>query len=129
MSEKPKKAYETSDARTQLIFWFFSGLFILLVAALLLMAGLLGFFKKYRAQDRVVATGVEQELELPPEPRLQVEPEIDLQQLKAKQDSLLNSYGWVSKEAGIARIPISEAMAIMLKRGFPVRPEEVESTK
>jgi hypothetical protein len=40
--------------------------------------------------------------------------------LRAAEDEVLTSYGWVSKEAGIARIPIEHAMQLVLERGLPV---------
>jgi hypothetical protein len=35
----------------------------------------------------------------------------------------LNSYGWVDQQAGIARIPIDRAMALLAQRGLPTRPQ------
>ena len=64
---------------------------------------------------------VGQQNRLPPEPRLQSNPQQDLSELRAKQESLLKGYGWVNKEAGIARIPIEEAMRIVVQRGLPAR--------
>ena len=62
------------------------------------------------------------ELQQPPAgPRLQVDPELELIQFKVIEDSLINTYGWIQKEAGVVRIPVDEAMKLMLQRGFPVR--------
>jgi hypothetical protein len=36
---------------------------------------------------------------------------------------VLNSYGWVDKNAGIARIPIREAMKLTVQQGLPTRQE------
>jgi hypothetical protein len=57
----------------------------------------------------------------PPEPRLQVAPEIDLRKFRATEDSLLNNYGWIMKDAGVVHIPIDSAMALVAKRGLPAR--------
>ena len=35
---------------------------------------------------------------------------------------MLDSYGWVDKNAGVVRIPIDEAMKLTLERGLPARP-------
>ena len=64
---------------------------------------------------------VERRGELPPEPRLQDTPQQDLRALRARQLALLTQYGWVNKESGIARIPIEEAMRLVVERGLPVR--------
>ena len=53
----------------------------------------------------------------PPEPRLQETPIQDLMTVRASEDEILNSYGWVDPQAGVVRIPISEAMKLMLERG------------
>jgi len=59
----------------------------------------------------------------PPEPRLQTSPVKDLSALHAAEDALLNSYGWVDRNAGIVRIPIGRAMELLAQRGLPVEPE------
>ena len=64
-----------------------------------------------------------QESRLPPEPRLQTNPRQDLRDLRSAEDAALTSYGWVDKSAGIARIPIGEAMKLTVERGLPARQE------
>ena len=61
--------------------------------------------------------------QLPPEPRLQPNPREDLAALRAREDEILTTFGWVDEPAGIVRIPIEEAMTLIVKRGLPVRPE------
>ena len=45
-----------------------------------------------------------------------------LAELRAQEDALLTSYGWVEKDKGIARMPIGEAMKIVAERGLPTFP-------
>jgi hypothetical protein len=54
-----------------------------------------------------------------PQPRLQVKPGASLAELRAAEESDLNSYGWVDRKAGIARVPINRAMQLLLERGLP----------
>jgi hypothetical protein len=61
------------------------------------------------------------EAQLPPEPRLQTHPREDLRDLRAHEDEVLTSYGWVDKNTGVVRIPIEEAMKIVVERGLPAR--------
>lgn len=42
-----------------------------------------------------------------------------LSEFRAQEDALLTSYGWVEKDKGLVRIPISEAMRIVTARGLP----------
>jgi hypothetical protein len=64
-----------------------------------------------------------QEQRLPPEPRLQTDPREDLRVLRQSEDQILQSYGWIDKNAGVVRIPIDEAMKLTVERGLPSRPE------
>lgn len=57
----------------------------------------------------------------PPMPRLQADPHTTLVPFVRAQDSILATYGWVSKDSGIARIPIERAMELVVKRGLPVQ--------
>ena len=61
---------------------------------------------------------------LPPEPRLQTNPRQDLHDMRSAEDAMLTSYGWIDKDAGVARIPIAEAMTLTVKRGLPARQEK-----
>jgi hypothetical protein len=54
-----------------------------------------------------------------PQPRLLTKPGASLAELRAAEDADLNSYGWVDRNAGIARIPIDRAMQLLLERGLP----------
>ena len=56
-----------------------------------------------------------------PTPRFQENPQQELQELRAKQKALLEGYGWVNKEAGVARIPIEDAMKMVVGQGLPVQ--------
>ena len=52
----------------------------------------------------------------PPEPRLQTEPIDDLRTLREREQSVLDSYGWVDREQGVVRMPIERAMELTLER-------------
>lgn len=52
-------------------------------------------------------------------PVLQSDPHGDLQAYRVEKDRLLHGYGWADRSAGIARIPIEEAMKIVAGRGVP----------
>jgi hypothetical protein len=74
-----------------------------------------------RAQMEVYPLAAGQQEQLPPMPRLQEYPQQDMRDLREKQQALLNGYGWVNRDAGVARIPIEEAMRIVVQRGLPTR--------
>ncbi len=56
---------------------------------------------------------------LPPSPRLQITPSIDLKDTRDQERDLLLSYGWVEKDKGVVRIPIDHAMDLLAERGLP----------
>jgi hypothetical protein len=62
-------------------------------------------------------------LQLPPAPALQPAAQEDLQSFRAKENEILQSYGWVDQNAGVVRIPIDRAMDLLLQRGLPTRPD------
>jgi hypothetical protein len=121
--DEPAPRHEQSDVNVRGVLGFAAGL---LVTAVLIqfMVWLLFVYFSGREAARVVpeyplAAG--EQTRLPPEPRLQTNPREDLRALRAREDAILNSYGWVDKTAGVVRIPIDEAIKLTVQRGLPVR--------
>jgi hypothetical protein len=54
-------------------------------------------------------------------PLLQPNGADDLKAFRQEEASILNSYGWLDKQAGTVRIPIEQAMKIVVEKGLPVR--------
>lgn len=115
--------HELTDAKVSGIFWAGAGLVLLSAVAFVLIWALMKFFETSRTVPEQPEFVLEQPERLPPEPRLQVKPDVDIEVFKAHEDSLLSTYGWVVKEAGVVRIPVERAKELSLKRGFPVRPD------
>lgn len=63
--------------------------------------------------------------ERPPAPRLQAHPTADLAVLRASEQVRLNSYAWVDREHGIARVPIERAMAMLAQQHSTISAEPV----
>jgi hypothetical protein len=95
-------------------------LFVSLVAVLLVAAKLFRYFGTVQSLGPPASPFANARV-LPPAPRLQTGPRLDLQHLKQTQQELLHSYGWVDKSAGVVRIPIDRAMDLLVQRGLPVR--------
>ena len=115
--------HETSDANVRAIFVFGAGLFAVALAVHVAIWLLFMFFAAREAHSVAprFPLAISQENRLPPEPRLQIHPRQDLQDLRAGEDAILNTYGWVDKPTGVARIPIDEAMKIVVQRGLPTQ--------
>ena len=58
-----------------------------------------------------------------PGPRLVVIPGQNMRELRASEDAILNSYGWVDRDKGIVRIPINRAIELLAQKGLPTRPQ------
>lgn len=58
------------------------------------------------------------------EPSLSLGGSAALNQLQQAARQRLESYAWIDEEAGIARVPISRGMEIVIKEGFPTRTEQ-----
>jgi len=58
---------------------------------------------------------------LAPPPNLLTDEPDNLSRFRAQEQDVLSTYGWVDKNAGVVRIPIERAKALLLERGFPVR--------
>lgn len=122
MGETTEPRYEKRDVSLRLIVGVISGLAALTVGAVLLMYGSFAFFQKRAERAMEPPSPLRQERVLPPPPRLQVAPELELQALRQREEERLNTYGWIDREAGVVRIPIEQAMELLLKRGVLVRP-------
>jgi hypothetical protein len=58
-----------------------------------------------------------------PEPRLEDNERTELNGFRYAEEEELNSYGWVDKNAGIAHIPIEQAMQLIAQKGLPTTPQ------
>jgi hypothetical protein len=119
-NEKPKHAHETSDANIRNLLIFGAGLAFLVIAGLVISRVVLRYFVSHQGLGPP-ASPFENVRTLPPEPRLQVTAPKDLKQYLAAQNEILNTYGWVDRQAGVVRIPIQRAMDLLLQKGLPVR--------
>jgi hypothetical protein len=109
---------ELSDLEPRTIAIFGLTLAVVIVACLIVAAWLFGFFAARRAQEDVPPSPLAQ-VEPPPGPVLQVKAPNDLARLRAEEDAILSTYGWVDRGTGVVRIPIDRAMHLLAERGLP----------
>jgi hypothetical protein len=128
-SDAGRLRYESIDANPAAVFRFGA-----LVMAGAVLSGLLAFglFEVLERAGRAgdpppPPMGLRAPGQLPPEPRLQplgegapgASPSEDLRRLLAEDRRRLTTYGWVDPGSGIARIPIEDAMEVLVRRGLP----------
>ncbi len=98
-------------------FWLAVGLIASAVAMLALLRTL---EKKSRAEDRKLSPMIAASLaRTPPDPRLEPYPLAPRLKLRAEEEEILTTYGWVDKDRGLARVPIDRAMELLVQRGLP----------
>ncbi len=115
--ERPE-AIETTDVNSRGVLIFLAALFGALIVALLIVNWLyLAFSARIRGESAAYAPKV---TSIPP-PRIQARPLRDIWNLRKREDSMLNSYGWVQRETGVARIPIDRAIEVLAARDLPAR--------
>ncbi len=125
------RGYEKSDLAAKWIFGFFAVFFAFGILIHFFIGWQLGSLRKGQPAidqwtgPRRFASGSVR----PPRnyPRLQLSPTADMEVFRAREEAELNGYGWVDKQAGVARIPITRAMDLLLEKGLPVRSDGHES--
>ena len=122
-------AFEQRDVKTSPILKFLFYLGIVIVLSYVMVYGIykgLGHFwvSTHEAPMPSRAT-MDPNVIMPPEPRLQempghlIDPQEDYR-LKIKADvDANNKLEWIDKQAGIAQIPVKDAMQLIVDKGFP----------
>jgi hypothetical protein len=89
----------------------------LAVVTLLVFVVVVGIFRYFYDTDQ---TGLaRRQPVVPPEPRIEVAPYEQLQQIRAKEDHVLTTYAWVDKQNGVVRVPIDRAIDLLAAKGLP----------
>lgn len=133
-------SFEHQDLQVSGILYFLLTLIVATVLVALFMVGIYKFLdKRERANQPAVSPLVENaskpELNTRaeyeqyaekafPNPRLETDERNQLNQIRTREDDLLESYGWVDEQAGTVRIPIERAMDLLVQRGLPVRSQD-----
>jgi hypothetical protein len=120
--DNPAVVHEESDVNVRAILATGAGLLVIGAIIHLGLALLMGAFTRTAERTpRAFPLTAEEQPAQPPEPRLQTNPRQDLRALRAREDNMLHSYGWIDRNAGVAHIPIEDAMKLTVQRGLPVR--------
>jgi hypothetical protein len=133
MAEKNERTHQLNSSRHEpldlsvrgiLIFFFILG-GMMAVAGVIVTITLIAFTGHFPAMPvPPVDLANAPRPTLPPAPRLEAVPGLQLQELRANEDKQLHTYGWVDQKAGVVHIPIDRAMELLLQRGLPARPAE-----
>ena len=123
-------SYEARDIKVRSIYWYLIALTISVAASFFICVYVLRYTERFVSRNDTPMMPARPAMlpdyrVLPPEPRLQGVPghDADPQQDhrdKVRADNDANEkYGWVDQNAGIAQIPVKEAMKIIAQKGLP----------
>lgn len=117
-TEHAGEGHERRDVSVRTIVWWGIGITALCVLAVLGNWPLLRFFEAREARESPAASPLAAEYGVvePPAPRLQVDPAADIARLRASEQAVLDTYGWIDPAQGTVRIPIDRAMALLAER-------------
>jgi hypothetical protein len=113
--------YETHDADAGGVFKFLVALGIVLVVTGLVCWGLFRYFSAHDANQSASDSPFADTRQLPLGPQLQVNPREDWLKFREEQEKSLETYAWENRTAGTVRVPIEEAMELLVKKGVPVQ--------
>lgn len=136
-------SFETRDISISSVLWSLVYLAVTIFISLAICVYFLRITTKMVSTDEKPMPMVRQQMSesdakgmtMPPEPRLQGVPghEADAQQDlrdKIASDTAANeSYRWVDEKAGVAQIPVREAMKIIAEKGLPPLPPPAPEKK
>lgn len=113
--------YETRDANAGGVFKFLVALGIVLVVTALVSWGLFRYFSAHDVNQAASDSPFADTRQLPLGPQLQVNPRADWLKFREEQEKSLETYAWENRSAGTVRVPIEEAMELLVKKGLPVQ--------
>lgn len=115
----PVHSHETRDADVRSLMWFGLGLLGLIVFGFIVTEVTFHYYVGQREVKH--PTTLFSKGQMPPPPLLQEHVGDELQNYEKQENHILTSYGWVDRKAGTVRIPIRQAMMLLLQKGLPVR--------
>jgi hypothetical protein len=121
----PENRFERGDVNFLAIGKFAIGLIITTIFCIGLVLGMFQYL--LHREGGVPASRIESPAQdarqLPPEPRLEQTPALDLMEMRGAEDQVLTHYAWLDQANGIVRLPIDRAMDLIVQRGLPARKE------
>ncbi len=109
--------YERRDANVRTLVKLGIGMAVSIAVILVVMKWTFDYFQSSTPLGPP-ATYLDNARLLPPSPRLQTEPRVELHDYCTAQMRMLDTYGWVDQGNGIVRIPVQRAMDLTLQRGL-----------
>ena len=111
--------YEESDINTRLLLGSVILLVVVTACSMMLSLWIFNSLETRQVQSYPTPLPLIELRPTPPQPRLQPNAldrstaEEDMETMNAREDAILDEYGWVDEDEGIVRIPIDRAIDIL----------------
>ena len=126
-------SFESSDINISSVIWALFYLSVTVVISVIICIYFLKYTTKFVESQDTPRPVVRQALSstdqvsasLPPEPRLQGvpghenDPQRDLREKLAQDNTANERLGWIDEKSGVAQIPVKDAMRIIAEKGLP----------
>jgi len=124
-------SYETRDVEVRTIYWYLVVLAIAVAISFFICIYVLRYTANFVSRSDAPMMPAREAMgrdyrTMPPEPRLQGVPGHDTDPQQDRRDKVQadndanEKYGWIDQKAGVAQIPVKEAMKIIAEKGLPV---------
>jgi hypothetical protein len=122
-------SFESRDVQVRTIYWYLIALTISVAASFFVCIYILRYTARFVARTDTIsipsrtAMGPDYRT-MPPEPRLQGVPGHDTDPQQDRRDKVQadndanEKYGWIDEKAGVAQIPVKEAMKVIAAKGL-----------
>ena len=123
LEQSRQAGHERTDVNTWAIGKFAIALVLISVGAMGMLLMLFHYLitREGPPPPKAYSSLEEAKVKKPAGVQLEETPILDLQRERAAEDKVLNSYGWVDKQEGIARVPIDVAIDMVAQKGLPSR--------
>jgi hypothetical protein len=133
----PDVAFESSDIDTRTILAYLFYLAVSVAAAFIVSIFIFRFLTNMAVDSDIPMAPVHRGIgpTVPNGPYLQGvpyspdDPQQDLRNKREADQTANDKYGWINQQAGIAQIPVDEAMKIIVSKGLPALPAPAAEKK
>jgi hypothetical protein len=130
-------SFEQADFHAATIYWYLGALAVAVILSYVVCIFVLRITTRIAVTYDTPPPAIREQMgsaydALPPEPRLQgvpghpEDPQADLRNKRAADEAANETTGWIDQNAGVAQIPVSEAMKIIAEKGLPGAPAAAE---
>jgi hypothetical protein len=137
MNEETKHSeteFEHQDLRPRVVYASLISLALMCIVVYFVVWGVYDLIDAYQMrhqppQNPLVAPETDTRRVLPqdidkfPQPRLERNERLEINDFRLQEEQALYSYGWVDPTGGVVRIPIDRAIELTAQRGLPTTPK------